>query len=53
MGVYADKPNDKGGIVRRTFTVRKEKKGWGVMDISGPTEFKGMGNMGQRKRAGR
>jgi hypothetical protein len=40
-GVYADKPNDSGGFYRRTFTLRKEKKGWGIMDISPPTEFKG------------
>jgi hypothetical protein len=50
LGVYADKPNGKGGTYRRTFTVRKEKKGWGVMDISREIEFKGMGNMNQRRR---
>ncbi|MDG3003678.1 hypothetical protein [Paludisphaera mucosa] len=28
-----------GGWLQRTVTVRKEKKGWGVLDISGATEF--------------
>jgi hypothetical protein len=51
LGIYADKPTEDGGVIRVTFTVRKEKKGWGVMDISGRTEFKGMGNMNQRKKA--
>ncbi len=42
QGVYIDKQTDDGGILRRTLTVRKEKKGWGVMDVTGQTEFKGM-----------
>jgi len=28
------------GYVRRTVVVRHEKKGWGVLDIGGPSEFK-------------
>jgi hypothetical protein len=51
LGIYVDKPTEDGGSLRVTLTVRKEKKGWGVMDISRPTEFKGMGNMNQRKKA--
>jgi hypothetical protein len=37
--------------LRRTFTVRLEKKGWGVLDISGQTEFKSpnMNMTGRRK----
>jgi hypothetical protein len=37
---------------QRKVTVRHEKKGWGVLDISGPSEFKtpGFGKMGQPKR---
>jgi hypothetical protein len=45
------KPTDDGGYYSRTVTVRKEKKGWGVMDISEPTLFKGMG--GRRTTGGR
>lgn len=51
LGIYLQKSNDKGGFVRRTLTVRKEKKGWGVMDVSRETEFKGSGN--QPRRSGR
>lgn len=49
QGVYIDKPTEDGAILRRTVTTRKEKKGWGVMDISGPTEFKGMSGILQKK----
>ncbi len=51
QGVFIDKPNEKGGMVRRTLMVRKEKKGWGVMDVSGPTEFTGSGNANRRRQA--
>jgi hypothetical protein len=30
----------RGGYFRRKVTVRHEKKGWGVLDIAGATEFK-------------
>jgi hypothetical protein len=33
-------PNSNGGYFRRKVTVRHEKKGWGVLDIAGATEFK-------------
>jgi hypothetical protein len=32
--------NSNGGYFRRKVTVRLEKKGWGVLDIAGPQEFK-------------
>jgi hypothetical protein len=32
--------NSNGGYFRRKVTVRHEKKGWGVLDIAGATEFK-------------
>ncbi|MBV8313017.1 MAG: hypothetical protein JO344_21745 [Planctomycetaceae bacterium] len=51
-GIYIDKPTERGSVLRFTLTVRKEKKGWGVMDMSSnPIEFKPMGNMIQRRRA--
>ena len=48
LGIIIHKQTDDGGYLSRVVTARKEKKGWGVMDISGPTEFKGMS--GQRPR---
>jgi hypothetical protein len=51
LGVYIDKPTDEGGVIRRTLTVRKEKKGWGVEDVSRPTEFRAM--QPTRRRASR
>jgi len=48
LGIIIHKPTDDGGYLSRVITVRKEKKGWGVMDISKETEFKGMS--GQRPR---
>ena len=30
----------RGGYFRRKVTVRHEKKGWGILDIAGATEFK-------------
>jgi hypothetical protein len=41
LGIFVDKPTDDGGILRYTVTVRKEKKGWGVMDVTPPTNFRG------------
>jgi hypothetical protein len=40
LGIFIDKPTEEGGILRRTLIVRKEKKGWGVLDVSPPTEFR-------------
>jgi hypothetical protein len=51
LGIFVDKPSTEGSLLRYTLTVRKEKKGWGVMDISTPTEFKPMmGNMNRRRK---
>jgi hypothetical protein len=51
LGIYVDKHTDEGSVLRLTLTVRKEKKGWGVMDVSShPLEFKPMGNMNQRRK---
>ena len=49
QGVYIDKPSEDGGILRRTVTTRKEKKGWGVMDVTGPTEFKNPSGYSKKK----
>jgi hypothetical protein len=44
LGVILKKSTDDGGWLSRTVTVRKEKKGWGVLDISTPPiEFHGNG----------
>ncbi|QEH37519.1 hypothetical protein OJF2_61100 [Aquisphaera giovannonii] len=51
LGIYIQKTTDDGDTHRRTITVRKEKKGWGVMDIGGEILFKGMG--GQRRTSKR
>jgi hypothetical protein len=36
------KAGKNGAYTKRTITTRHEKKGWGVLDVSGPTEFKAM-----------
>jgi hypothetical protein len=52
LGVYVDRQTEHGDLQRITLTVRKEKKGWGVMDFGSPTLFKAMsGN--QRRPTGR
>lgn len=43
LGVTVKKTEPGGGWLQRTFTVRKEKKGWGVLDISAQSEFHGNG----------
>jgi hypothetical protein len=52
LGIFIDKLADNGSVLRRTVTVRREKKGWGVMDISPPTEFKPAGATIRRKARG-
>jgi hypothetical protein len=44
QGITIRKTKDGGGWLQRTVTVRREKKGWGVLDISGPTEFNSPGS---------
>ena len=48
LGIVILRPNFGGGYLTRTVTVRKEKKGWGVVDISNPTEFTATGGVRQR-----
>jgi hypothetical protein len=43
IGVIVRKTGPGAGYTQRTVTVRKEKKGWGVLDIGGPQEFKTLG----------
>lgn len=50
QGVTIRKDLKDGGWLQRTVTVRKEKKGWGVLDISGATSFDGMRAGNQRRR---
>jgi hypothetical protein len=49
--VWADKTDKNGTRHRRDFTVRKEKKGWGVMDISTPMVFKAPPRYNPRQRS--
>jgi hypothetical protein len=44
LGIVIARPTTEGGYLSRVVTVRKEKKGWGVMDIGSPTEFRPMAN---------
>ncbi len=41
--VILQKPATTGAYTKRKVTVRHEKKGWGVLDIAGPMEFKSIG----------
>ena len=45
LKVTTRKPGKNGGWFQRTFTVRREKKGWGVLDIDAQVEFHGNGRM--------
>ncbi len=49
VDVILQKSGENGSYIRRKVTVRHEKKGWGVMDISGESVFKmpGMRRPGQ------
>lgn len=53
LKVYADKTDGRGGRLRRVFTLRKERKGWGVMDISIPMEFKSPRMFNRRQQSGK
>jgi hypothetical protein len=50
FGVILGKSNKKGGQFRRTVTVRKEAKGWKVVDIGGQAELESMSNFGNTGR---
>jgi len=41
LGIILEKPNGRSGLLRRTITVRREAKGWKVLDISGQGEVDG------------
>jgi hypothetical protein len=43
IDVVIQKSGDNGGYSRRRVTARREKKGWGVLDISPEQRFPGMG----------
>jgi hypothetical protein len=45
--------NSNGSYFLRKVTVRHEKKGWGVLDIAGATEFKPMNMIPKRGAGGR
>jgi hypothetical protein len=53
LGIIIHKPTDDGGYLSRVLTVRRERKGWGVMDVSRETVFKGMTGQRRRQSAGR
>ena len=48
LGIIIRRPTRDGGFLSRTVTVRKEKKGWGVMDISSPFDFTPTGGLRHR-----
>jgi hypothetical protein len=48
--VVVQKSEQNGRYIRRKITVRKEKKGWGVLDISGPQVFKTQGMVRPQQR---
>jgi hypothetical protein len=50
LDIVIQKQGERGAFTRRRVTVRREKKGWGVLDISGAEEFKAMNNYGQRRK---
>lgn len=53
LGVTVRKTGEGGGWLQRTITVRREKKGWGVLDISGQTKFNATGGRGRGAGGGR
>ena len=50
LGIIIRKTQENGDTLSRTVTVRREKKGWGVMDMGDPTLYKSM-QMQTRRRA--
>ncbi len=49
VDVVIQKSGGNGSYMRRRITARKEKKGWGVVDISPEQVFKSMGGGGGRR----
>lgn len=52
LGVIVSRQNDAGDEIRRTITMRKEKAGWKVADISGPAIIKAPAQMRNRTPGG-
>jgi hypothetical protein len=52
VDVVLQKSGKNNSYITRKITVRHEKKGWGVMDISGPAEFKTPGMVRPRGNTG-
>jgi len=52
LGIIIRRPTAEGGFLSRTVTVRKEKKGWGVIDISSPIEFTPTGGSSRHRHTG-
>jgi len=52
LGIVILRPTFGGGYLTRTVTVRKEKKGWGVIDISSPIEFTPTGGSLRHRHTG-
>ncbi|MGO9601409.1 MAG: hypothetical protein ACLP7Q_25795 [Isosphaeraceae bacterium] len=52
LGIIIRRRTAEGGFLSRTVTVRKEKKGWGVMDISSPIEFTPTGGSSRHRHTG-
>jgi len=50
LDVVIQKRAENGSVLGRRVTVRHEKKGWGVVDITGPSEFKAMNNFSGRRK---
>jgi hypothetical protein len=50
LDIVVRKASENGAYVQRKITVRREKKGWGVLDVSGAQPFKQLYNYGQRRR---
>ncbi len=49
VDVIVQKSGNNGTYYKRKITVRREKKGWGVLDIGPEQPFKPLGNMGRRR----
>ncbi len=49
VDIVVQKSGKNGTYYKRKITARREKKGWGVLDIGPEQPFKPMGNMGRRR----
>ena len=49
VDVIVQKSGNNGTYYKRKITARREKKGWGVLDIGPEQPFKPLGNMGRRR----